>query len=104
MLDLDNELNTTGIPFKNIYWVKAPSYPYGIFDDVTLFRGDDERLRIAEHETRLELYAEKVDINSEKKIEEWLKNKNFGFKRTRYWVESEKHFQTVYEFSFIEKI
>lgn len=104
MLDLDNELNTTGIPFKNLYWVKAPSYPYGIFDDIVTARGDDEHVRALVHDTTIELYSQKIDVDSEKKIEKWLINKNYGFKRTRYWVESEKHFQTIYEFSFIEKL
>lgn len=103
MLDLDNELRTTGIPFKNLYWVKAPTYPYGIYDDIVLYRGDDERLTIAEHDTTLELYSEKIDVESEKKLEDWLKDKKFEFKKSRYWIESEKHYQTIYEFEFIEK-
>ena len=103
MLDLDKELNDLSIPFKNLYWVKAPAYPYGIYDDVVLFRGDDERLTIAEHDTTIELYTERVDEKSEGLIEAWLNNKNFEFKKTRIWIESEKHFETIYEFSFIEK-
>ena len=103
MVDLDIELKTTGIPFKNLYWQKAPAYPYGIYDDVTLHRGDDEKLRVVEHNTSLELYSEKIDANAEKKIEEWLEGKGFEFEKNRYWIESEKHFQTVYDFEFIEK-
>lgn len=103
MLDLDTELKTTGIPFKRLYWVKAPVYPYGIYDDVLLIRGDDERLTIVEHNTTLELYAEKIDVESEAKIEEWLKSKKFEFEKTQIWIDSEKHYQTIYEFEFIEK-
>lgn len=103
MLDLDKELNSTGIPFKNLYWVKSPAYPYGIYDDTLLIRGDDERLTIVEHTTTLELYAEKIDANAEDKIENWLNDKHFEFNKSRYWIDSEKHFQTIYEFEFIEK-
>ena len=103
MLDLKEELETTGIKFKPLYWVKAPAYPYGIFDDVVLYRGDDEKLRIVEHDTTLELYAEKIDYESEKKIEDWIDSKDFEFKKTRIWIDSEKHYSTIYEFSFTEK-
>lgn len=103
MLNLDIELKATGVPFKNLYWQKAPAYPYGIYDDVTVHRGDDEKLRVVEHNTTLELYSEKIDVNAEKKIEDWLEVKGFEFEKNRYWVESEKHFQTTYDFEFIEK-
>ena len=103
MLDLDKELNELSIPFKNLYWVKAPAYPYGIYDDVVLIRGNDEKLTIVEHDTTIELYSGRIDEDSEGLIEVWLNNKNYEFKKTRVWIDSEKHYSTIYEFSFIEK-
>lgn len=103
MLDLDKELNDLGIKFKNLYWVKAPSYPYGTYDDIVLIRGNDEKLTIVEHDTSIELYTDRIDEESEGLIEAWLNQKNFEFKKSRVWVDSEKHFQSIYEFSFIEK-
>jgi hypothetical protein len=103
MLDLDKELNALLIPFKNLYWVKAPAYPYGIYDDVVLIRGNDEKLTIVEHDTTIELYSGRLDEKSEGLIETWLNNKNYEFKKTRIWIDSEKHYSTIYEFSFIEK-
>lgn len=102
MVDLDKELNGLSIPFKNLYWVKAPAYPYGIYDDVVLHRGSDEKLSIVEHDTTIELYS-LHDDGSEELIENWLNNKKFEFKKTRVWIDSEKHYSTIYEFSFIEK-
>ena len=103
MVDLDKELNALSIPFKNLYWVKAPAYPYGIYDDVVLHRGSDDKLSIVEHDTTIELYSGRIDEDSELLIEEWLNNRKYEFKKTRIWIDSEKHYSAIYEFSFIEK-
>lgn len=103
MLDLDKELNELSIPFKNLHWVKAPAYPYGIYDDAVIERGHDEKLTIVEHDTTIELYTERIDEESEALIETWLNMKIFEFEKTRIWIDSEKHYSTIYEFSFIEK-
>lgn len=106
MLDIKTWIESAGFPDKvaDTMFLEPPSYPYCLFLDNTAFRGADLKNCIADRDITIELYTEFVDTDSENKIEKILNDSNYQFEKSRAWIESEKHFQTVYDFNFTEKI
>jgi len=95
MLDIKPWLEITGYKVAEERFLKPPAFPYIIFT---------EEINISGADNKIELYSEKIDKISEKKIEDLLNGKAIEFKKDRTWIESEKFFQTVYDFSLTEKI
>jgi hypothetical protein len=104
MLDVKSWLETTGMKVSEVHFVSPPSYPYIIFIDETVMRGADSKNCIADRTLSIELYSEKINHESETKIETLLNEKFLEYKRARIWIQSEKHFQTVYDFNLTEKV
>lgn len=74
-------------------------------DDVTT-RGADDRLCIKEHDLTVELYSDTETSLSEAEssLEACFVDKAMSFEHvSRAWIESEKHLQSTYQLSFMEK-
>ena len=104
MLDIKPWLEITGYKVAEERFLKPPELPYIIFTEVTNISGADDKNCIADRNISIEHYSEKISKVSEKRIEDLLNEKAIEFKKDRTWIESEKFFQTVYNFSLIEKI
>ena len=97
--------NGTGLFWKEIRYLKAPSLPWFIFIDNTSTRGADALNNIVEHDLTLEYYYEKEDLQTEKAIEDFLNSEDYQYEKNTDWLEDEQLFVTVYEINtFLEKI
>lgn len=103
MLDVKAWLETTGIKTAEERFLTPPAYPYIVFTDDPEVRGSDSKNCIANRDISIELYSDKVNKEAEGKIKALLDEKAITYKRDRTWIDTEKHFQTVYDFNLIEK-
>lgn len=103
MLDVKSWLETTEMKVAEERFLKPPALPYIIFLESTNTRGSDDQNCIIEREISVELYSEKIDKDAENKIENLLNGKAIQYKKDHTWIETEKFFQTVYDFNLIEK-
>ncbi|MEH6942953.1 hypothetical protein [Bacillus sp. JJ722] len=102
-MEIKEWLESTGYKVKEVRFLTPPPYPYIIFFDNTETRGADEVNLVIDHEIFIELYSESIDKVAESKIEALLEKKAYEYTKSRDWIGSESHFQTIYEFEFIEK-
>lgn len=103
MLDVKKFLATTGLEVAETCFIKPPSLPYIIFLEDVEENGADFKNNILSRDITVELYSQKINREKEKLIEELLKEKSIKFKKERLYIDSEKFFQTVYDFSLYEK-
>lgn len=103
MLDVKAWLENTGMKVAEERFFKPPALPYIVFMEETNVSGADAKNCIADRDISVELYSEKINKEAESKIEVLLNEKSIKFKRNRTWIDSDKFFQTVYDFNFIEK-
>ena len=106
MMDIKKMLdNGTGLFWKEIRYLKAPSLPWFIFIDNTSIRGADSLNNIIEHDLTLEYYYENEDLQIEKTIEDFLNSEDYTYDKNTDWLEEEQMFVTIYELNtFLEKI
>ena len=84
--------------------VTPPKTSYVVFSQSFERRGADSKNLIKEFDVTFELYSQKPDPESEEKIEAQLDQRVIEFtKQERYFIQSEQLYQTIYEFSYIEK-
>jgi hypothetical protein len=83
---------------------KPPEETYAItFDDVTA-DGPDGYNRIFTHNVMVELYEPTHDDAAEAAVEAELNARGIPWtKQARYWLDSVRRYQVIYEFSYIEK-
>jgi len=103
MLDIKEWLEAIGLKVSEEEFSMPPPFPYIIFRDATGISGSDNRNCIADRGISVELYSLKVDHISEQSIENLLNEKPVSFKRDRVWIDTEKMFETIYDFNFVEK-
>lgn len=103
MLDVKVWLETTGMKVAEVSFIKPPQLPYIAFLESRNVRGADNKNLIADRELSIELYSAKIDRESEQKIEDILNEKSIEYSKDRTWIDSEKFFQTVYDFNLLEK-
>lgn len=104
MLDVKSWLETTGMKVAESCFFKPPSLPYVIFNDNTKAGGSDDKNCLADRSITVEMYSDCINKEKENLIESLLNEKAIEFKRSRIWIDSEKFFQTVYDFNIYEKI
>ena len=97
-------LKATGVPFWQGRSPSPPAETYAIyFDDVTA-DGPDGYNRIFTHDVMVELYEPTHDDASESAVEAELNARGIPWtKQARYWLDSVRRYQVVYEFAYIEK-
>lgn len=103
MLDIKDWLSKTGYKAAEIRFLKPPQLPYIIFTEEQDIGGADDLNNIINRKITVELYSEGIDSEAEMKIENLINDESFNFKKNRTWIESEKFFQTMYDFEFVEK-
>lgn len=97
--DILKEIN---IDNKEGAYIKAPKPPYisyWIIKEHRTYNG----VFICVNNTTLELYTLKLDKILEDRIENILMHHDLDFYKSTEWIESEKKYQTVYEFSYYTK-
>lgn len=104
MLDVKIWLETTEMKVAEERFLKPPALPYIVFTEDTNVRGADSKNCIADRIISVELYSDKINYEAEQNIESLLNEKSIEYKRERTWIDTEKFFQTVYNFNFTEKI
>lgn len=101
---VDKILNATGIPYKESRFLKPPTTTYAVYMDSVDRRGADNLNLISQHDITIELYEYSKDPESEALIESQLDALGIEYhKEPRYWLQEEKLYQVVYEFSYTEK-
>lgn len=104
MLDVKSWLGTTGYKIAEERFLSPPALPYIVFLETHDVRGADTKNCIIERSISVELYSEKIDVEAESKIEGLLNEKYIEYSKDRTWIDSEKFFQTVYDFNLLEKL
>ena len=99
MLDLKVELNETNIPFEPIGWVKAPAYPYGIFDDVVDVRGTDlpSPVRILTHAVTITAFHKEYDqiLLVRDRLAAWATARALTCRMRVQYVDDDDHYAVV---------
>lgn len=82
-----------------------PAGTYAVWTDDTDTDGpDDMAPMITHHDVTIEVYAPKPDPAAEAALEAAMSASGLKWsKEDRYWLTSEKLYQTVYDFSYTEK-
>jgi hypothetical protein len=104
MLDIKKLLESTGMKVIKVMFIKPPQLPYLIYLESISKQGSDYKNNISDRNITVELYSNKIDEASEKLVEDLLDDNFIEYLKSRIWVDSEKLFQTIYEFSLYEKI
>ena len=101
-----NELLTAaGIVNRRSRFLRPPAGTYAVWmDDIETDGPDGMPPRIFSHNVTVELYEEKPDDVAVAALEAQLSAAGLHWtKQDRYWIQSEQFYQTIYEFSYIEK-
>ena len=98
-------LAAAGIPERGSRFVKPPAGTYAVWsDDIDTDGPDGEPPRIFKHSVSLELYEPKKDDSARAALEVQMSARGLHWTRQdRLWIRTEQMYQTVYEFSYIEK-
>lgn len=93
-----------GIPAKEARFPDPPDDAYAVyFDDVEAY-GADQGNPIVRHDCTVEIYERVKDAALFRRMEVALNARGVPWtKQARYWLDSVRRYQTIYEFSYIEK-
>ena len=97
-------LQKAGLPFKEARYKDPPEQTYAVyFDDVTADGADGVNL-IYTHDVTVELYEPAPDDDAEAALVAVLNDQGIPWtKQARYWLDSVRRYQVIYEFTFFEK-
>ncbi|MCT8978307.1 hypothetical protein N4T77_17095 [Clostridium sp. CX1] len=104
MLEIKSWLETTGMKVAEERFLKPPALPYIIFLEEVNVSGADNKNCIVDRNISIELYSDKINREAESKIDALLNEKVIEYRKNRTWIDSEKFFQTVYDFNLVEKL
>jgi hypothetical protein len=98
-------LTAAGIPERGSRFTKPPAVTYAVwFDDIETDGPDGMPPCIFTHNCTIELYEPKKDPKAVAALEAELTARGLKWtKEDRYWIASEQMYQTIYEFTRIEK-
>ena len=98
-------LTAAGIKERGGRFAKPPAGSYAVwFDDIETDGPDDMPPRIFTHDVMLEVYEPKKDDAALAALEAQLSTHGLHWtKQDRVWIQTEQMYQTIYEFSYIEK-
>lgn len=94
-----------GVAARRNRFTKPPAGTYAIWmDDVETDGADGLPPGIFRHNISVELYEPRPDDATVSAFEAVLSSYGLHWeKQDRYWIQSEQMYQTIYEFSYIEK-
>lgn len=105
MLDVKNWLKEgTGLPVANTAFISKVSLPFIVFLEDIETQGSDLDNDIVDKSVTIELYSSTISKSNETKIEKLLNEKSIKYKKSRMWLDDERCFETMYDFSFWERI
>lgn len=98
-------LAAVGIKERGSRFLKPPAGTYAVWmDDIETDGPDGMPPRIFTHNCTIELYEPKKDEAAVAALEAELTSRGLKWtKQDRYWLTTEQMYQTIYEFSYIEK-
>lgn len=97
-------LTASGVPYRETQFPRLLNKTCAVYLDDVDADGADDLTCIFTHNITIELYAPKPDPTAEANIEAQLNSRGIKWsKQTRYWLQSEQRYQTIYEFAYIEK-
>jgi len=102
-IDVKVMLEETGLKVAENCFLRALALPYIVFLQDSKNSGADNKICLIERNITVELYSSKVNREKENEIEEILIKNSIEFSKNRTWIDSEKVFQTVYDFNLYEK-
>lgn len=107
MKGLMNIINEMGLPFAYSHFAEgespAPPFLVYLFPKNKHF-GADGVVFYKNTQIDLELYTNKKDIKLEEKIEEILDREKIYYEKSEVWIESERLYEVLYEFTLNLKI
>ncbi len=103
MLDVKAFLEQTELPVREQRFLGVMPLPAIVFTDAVDIGGADLINNLITRNIGIEFYAETIDLLNEAKIELLLDSLPISYTRTRDWIESEKFFSTIYEFTITER-
>jgi hypothetical protein len=103
MLDIKALLQETGLPVREQRFLGVMPLPAIVYSDDVEIGGADLKNNLITHNIGIEFYAENIDLENETKIERLLDSMPIHYTRSRDWIESEKFFSTIYEFTITER-
>lgn len=107
MLDLKTELSEIGIPFEPIGWVKAPAYPYGIFEDVVDARGTDlpSEWIVLTHSVSISVYHNDYNqiLQAQRKLAAWAQARALVYRLRIQYIDDEDHYSVTLTSTITEK-
>lgn len=107
MLDLKTELSEIDIPFEPIGWIKAPAYPYGIFEDVVDVRGTDlpSPWKVITHSVSISAYHN--DYNQillvQRELAAWADVRALTYRLHLRYIDDEDHYAVTLTSTITEK-
>lgn len=102
-INVKEMLEQSGLKVAENCFLKPPTPPYIVFLEDSNYSGGDKKICIFERAITVELYSLKINREKESDIEKILTENFIEFRKNRTWIESEKFFQTVYDFNLYEK-
>ena len=98
-------LNAAGIPNRETRFPSPPPGTYAVWMEDITADGPDGFNRIFTHDATVEIYASAPDPKAEADFEQQLDANGLHYeKQARYWLRTEQRYQTIYDFTYIEKI
>ena len=92
------------VTFKESRFIKPPRTTYAVYLDTFTRRGGDGKNLIKDHNYTIELYSYQPDPAAEARIEASFDALGIEYeKESRYWIQQEQLFQTIYIFNHVEK-
>ena len=92
-------------PVKETRFLRPPNTTYGVYTQSRSYRGCDCTLRLCDSDITLYLVQYAPDAAAEKELEKILRERGIEYtKQARTWIESDKFYQTIYDFQIVEKI
>jgi hypothetical protein len=98
-------VTAAGIKERGSRFVKPPAGIYAVWhDDIETDGPDNMPPLIFKHSVTLEVYEPKKDDAKLAPLERELSARGLHWtKQDRLWIQSEQMYQTIYEFTYIEK-
>ena len=104
MLDVKQWLKDgTGLQVANTAFINKVSLPFIVFLEDTETKGSDLHNDLVERTFTIELYSSTISKANENKIENLLNEKSIKYTKSRTWIDDEHCFETVYDFSILER-
>lgn len=101
---IKNILNQTGLPYAETRLPDPPAGTYCIYTDDVETDGPDGLNYILTHQYTIELYEPSPDAVAEAGVEAALDAAGVRWtKQARYWLQSVKRYQVVYDFMHRER-